>query len=178
MPLCVAILRAIQQTCQSLSWWSVPPRPRWPTHSSGNLCSSRATPGTEWLPPEQWNGLRRALWETFYVHASRMFIRTLLFSKKTLLINCFCSTVSLNVFGDLKSSWFKGAASNFLIRHTKRSCYLTDFTKVSVLRNQIGVCKQQEKRARGANHTFFYPFRNTLCMSINLHNWFCKGFNT
>lgn len=170
MPLCVAILRAIQQTCQSLSWWSVPPRPRWPTHSSGNLCSSRATPGTEWLPPERWNGLCRVLRETLYVHASRMFIRTLRFNKETSSYQLLFQYSVSECLWRLKSSWFKGAASNFLIRRTKHFCYLTDFTKISVLRNQTGVWKQQEKRARGAEPHFFLIHSETLsaCQSIHI----------
>lgn len=36
------------QTCQNWSWWSFLVQPRWPTHSSGSLYSSQATPGTEW----------------------------------------------------------------------------------------------------------------------------------
>lgn len=39
--------RTVMQTCQNWSWWSFLVQPRWPTRSSGSLCSSLATPGTE-----------------------------------------------------------------------------------------------------------------------------------
>ena len=38
----------VKHTCQSWSWWSFPARPQWPTHNSGSLCSSLATPGRGW----------------------------------------------------------------------------------------------------------------------------------
>lgn len=40
--------RPVILTCQNWSWWSFLVQPRWPTHSSESLYSSRATPGTEW----------------------------------------------------------------------------------------------------------------------------------
>lgn len=80
-----SVLLGFQQTCRSLSWWNVPPRPRWPTRSSGSLCSSRATQGTRWLPPARWNGLRRVLRETDTVVLFHVYVRRMSIYKTTVL---------------------------------------------------------------------------------------------
>lgn len=69
--------RTVMQTCQNWSWWSFLVQPRWPTRSSGSLCSSLATPGTEWHQTARSSGPHKELrgwniqWSTRDIYIKR-----------------------------------------------------------------------------------------------------------
>ncbi len=132
-----------------------------------------AGPPRDRMTPGGWNDLRRVLRETFNVHASRMFIRTLRFNKKSTVVAVKCFWMYL----EIKSPWFKGAASSLLIRRTKRSHY-DRFHSNKCLEKSHRCLQAAGIKSQGSKtHLFINSETLSACQSIHIFS-FAKRTHT